>query len=146
MSIMTDPTDALVSFQQALLAGAREFQRGSLIRSSSFISTIRMVARSTYVRLQGRVVTAHLMAVDPIEGIPCFQIGVAAPEEYRRRGLATDVVPADQPWCWGGELFGERDHCEQFHMLRLRTQWMVTGLSSNLDFWWSVCVAWKSMC
>ncbi|WP_445219644.1 hypothetical protein ACKWRH_05560 [Bradyrhizobium sp. Pa8] len=101
MPAMTDPTDALVSFQQAFLAGAREFQRAKL-DPQLFIHLDHSNGHAIYLRaLPGQGCHGAFDGGRSIEGIPCFQIGVAVPEEYGRRGLATDVVPADQPWCWG---------------------------------------------
>ena len=41
--------------------------------------------RLTYARVQRKNVTALAIGVltEPIEGIPCFQLGVAVPEAYR---------------------------------------------------------------
>ncbi|AWL94116.1 GNAT family N-acetyltransferase [Bradyrhizobium ottawaense] len=94
---MTDPTDSLVSFQQALLDGELDLQRGALDRDL-FVHQDRPQGevRLTYARLEGKKVTALVIAVmsDPIEGLPCFQLGVAVPESHRRMGLAKSAVEA----------------------------------------------------
>ncbi len=52
--------------------------------------------RLTYARLEGQTVTALALVVmgDPIEGLPCFELGVAVPEEYRSQGRAKKIVEA----------------------------------------------------
>ncbi|WP_370198613.1 GNAT family N-acetyltransferase [Bradyrhizobium diazoefficiens] len=94
---MTDPSTALTSFQQALLGGEIELQRGALDPNLYVYSdNPEGVARLTYVRLDGKTVTAFASFVicDPIDGTPCFQLGYAVPEAYRNRGHAKDVVTA----------------------------------------------------
>lgn len=94
---MTDPTDALTSFQQALLAGEIDLQRGSADRDL-YVHADRPNGelRLSYVRLEGSTVIAFANFVwcDPIEGEPCFQIGYAVPLAFRGRGLARDAVTA----------------------------------------------------
>jgi hypothetical protein len=94
---MTDPSDSLTSFQQALTDGEMQLQRGE-IDSELFMHSDRPqgVTRVTYVRLQHRTVTALAIFVltEPIAGIPCFQLGVAVPEAYRSQGRAKSVVDA----------------------------------------------------
>lgn len=97
MAAMTDPTDALVSFQEALRQGAIEMQRGALDRELFVhLDHPNGQARFTYVRVERQTVTAlvNLTVVDPIEGIPCLQIGVAVPEKYRKQGRAKEAVEA----------------------------------------------------
>jgi hypothetical protein len=96
MARMTDPTDALVSFQQALLDGEIILQVGALDKEF-FVHTDEPapgVSRITYVRLDGRTVKAFLTAVivEPIDGLPCFQLGVAVPEPHRNKGNAKSVL------------------------------------------------------
>ncbi len=52
--------------------------------------------RVGYVRLEGNTVRifCNLVACDPIKGEPCFQIGYAVPEIYRRQGRARNDVSA----------------------------------------------------
>jgi RimJ/RimL family protein N-acetyltransferase len=94
---MTDPSDALESFQQALRDGGIQLQRGD-IDPELFVHLDRQngKARFTYFRLQRQRVTALVMVLicDPIEGTPCFQIGYAVPEEYRSEGRAKNAVGA----------------------------------------------------
>ena len=95
---MTDPTDSLVSFQQALLAGEIRLQPGEL-DSNIFVYMDRPkpdVTRITYVRLEGRTVKAFVNVVPAgfIEGLPVFQLGVAVPAKYRNKGYAKSTLAA----------------------------------------------------
>jgi hypothetical protein len=94
---MTDPSDALRSFQQAFIDGEMQLRRGE-IDPELFVHVDRPQGetRFTYVRLQHRTVTALAIFVltEPIEGIPCFQLGCAVPEAYRGQGRAKSIVDA----------------------------------------------------
>jgi RimJ/RimL family protein N-acetyltransferase len=95
---MTDPSDALASFQQALLNGQMRLQQGAL-DPDLFVYFDRpdgVTARLTYVRLDRRTVTAlaMLVTVGPRDGFPCYQVGYAVPEGYRGEGRAKSVVEA----------------------------------------------------
>jgi GNAT superfamily N-acetyltransferase len=98
MATMTDPTEAMVSFQQALLDGEIRLQRGELDRDL-FLHADRPtpdVMRLTYVRLDGRTVKAFVNAVSAghLEGLPVFQLGVAVPQKYRNKGYAKSLLTA----------------------------------------------------
>jgi hypothetical protein len=94
---MTDPSDALTSFQQALLDGEIQLQRGQL-DPELFVYADRPNGemRLTYVRLERQTVTVLviLAPIEPIGGTPCFQIGVAVPEAYRNQGRAREAMIA----------------------------------------------------
>lgn len=94
---MTDPSDALKSFQEALLGNQLQMQRGEVDPELLvYLDHPNEKPRFTYVRLQRRTVTALVMLVvsDAIEGTPCFQIGYAVPEAYRNQGRAKSAVSA----------------------------------------------------
>jgi hypothetical protein len=94
---MTDPTDALLSFQQAIREGAIQLRRGELDRELFFhLDHPNGHARFTYVRLERQTVTAfvNMTVADPIDGTPCLQIGVAVPVKYRRQGRAKNAIEA----------------------------------------------------
>ena len=78
MARMTDPSDALTSFQYALLNGQIRLQKEDL-SPDLFVHTDRPqgIVRFTYVSLDRQTVTALAMFViaEPIEGVPCFQVG-----------------------------------------------------------------------
>ena len=97
MARMTDPSDALTSFQQALLDGEMQLGRGDIDPELSVHhDSPQGKMRLTYARLEGQTVTALALVVmgDPIEGLPCFELGVAVPEEYRSQGRAKKIVEA----------------------------------------------------
>jgi hypothetical protein len=95
MASMTDPTDAMVSFQQAILDGEIKL-RVCELDSDLFVYAdyIAGVARMSYVRLDGRTVKAFLnvIRVEPMDGLPCFQLGVAVPVPYRNKGYAKSIL------------------------------------------------------
>jgi hypothetical protein len=93
---MTDPTDGLVSFQQALLRGEINLRAGE-IDPELFVHLDEPTAgvlRFTYVRLSGQEVKALAMIVttERIHGLPCFQAGVAVPLSHRGKGYAKSIV------------------------------------------------------
>jgi RimJ/RimL family protein N-acetyltransferase len=92
-----DPSDALQSFQQALLMGDVQLQPGE-IDTSIFVHADQPDGnpRLTYVSLSGKLVTAfvNFVLAGRVEGLPCFQIGYAVPEEGRCQGLGKRAVAA----------------------------------------------------
>lgn len=94
---MTDPSQALQSFQQALLHGGIQVQPGVLDRNI-YVHFDRPNggSRFTYVRLEGTTVTAFVefASCEAIEGSPCFGIGYAVPEAFRNQGRAKDAIRA----------------------------------------------------
>jgi hypothetical protein len=96
MPNMTDPMVALVSFQQALLDGEIKLRPGEL-DPDIFVYADKPtpeVSRISYVRLDGRTVKAFVNAISAgfVEGLPCFQLGVAVPEQYRNKGYAKSTL------------------------------------------------------
>jgi len=94
---MTDPFDALTSFQQAVLDGEISLQAGELDPDLFLhVDYPTGAPRLTYVRLDRQTVTALAIMVqtDPMHGLPCFQAGVAVPEAYRCKGRAKSVLAA----------------------------------------------------
>jgi hypothetical protein len=94
---MTDPLDGLKSFQRAFDNRELQLQRGSIDREL-FVHADQPQGetRLTYARIQRKTVTALAIAVltEPIEGIPCFQLGVAVPEAFRGQRRAKNIVEA----------------------------------------------------
>ena len=94
---MTDPTAALIDFQRIFGTEGIPLQPGVIDRAL-FVHLDRPAnsPRLTYVRLDGRTVAALVMftQVQPLEGLPCFQMGVAVPETHRRQGRAREIVTA----------------------------------------------------
>lgn len=97
MVAMTDPTNALASFQQALDHGALDMEIGRMDPAVRFyFDQEHGVPRFTYVKLHGGTVSAFasFILADPIEDQLCFQCGYAVPEAYRGQGMATDILSA----------------------------------------------------
>jgi hypothetical protein len=95
MPSMTDPMDALVSFQRALLDGEIELRSGELDTDLFvFADSAAGRPRISYVRRDRKTVKAFVNAIltEPIEGLPCFQLGVAVPVQYRNRGYAKSTL------------------------------------------------------
>jgi hypothetical protein len=91
---IADPMDALVSLQ-------REVRRGMPTQPCDLSHGIRVildqpngVTRYTYARIEhGRVKAIALFVHhEPIDGVPCFNLGYAVPEVYRSRGWASEIV------------------------------------------------------
>lgn len=97
MAQMTDPMAALVDFQRVFETQSIPLQPGA-IDPALFVHRDQPTGspRFTYVRLDRRTVTALVMfvQVQPIEGLLCFQMGVAVPEKYRAQGRAKEIVTA----------------------------------------------------
>ena len=105
MPVLTDPTDALMSFQKILVNGKINLQRG-VVDGEIFVHLDQPAGapRFTYVRLDGEMVTALVIpvAAEPLDGVHCFQIGYAIPPAYRNRGRAKDAVNAAVTELWTG--------------------------------------------
>jgi hypothetical protein len=94
---MTDPSDALTSFQQALRDGLIEVHAGTIDPELYVhLDHPNGTPRFTYGRHKGDVITALVVLAmcEPIDGVPCFQIGYAVPEDYRSQGRAKSIVDA----------------------------------------------------
>jgi hypothetical protein len=94
---MTDPSNALQSFQQEYLRGRIQLQRGVLDQDLYLhVDNPNGETRFTYVKLEDRTVTALIIfaSVDPIKGSPCFGIGYAVPKAYRNQGRAKQAISA----------------------------------------------------
>lgn len=92
---MTDPSDGLRSFQKAFRDGELRVQRGELDRDLFVhLNHPNGELRLTYVRVKGKKVTAFVtfVRVEPIENLPCFQIGYAVPEAERGKGSAKGLI------------------------------------------------------
>lgn len=94
---MTDPSEALTSFQLALKAGSLELQRCSLA-PQVFVHLDHPDGkpRFTYASVESSIVTALaiFVATESIAGKPCFQVGYAAPKAYRNQGRTRKLVAA----------------------------------------------------
>lgn len=94
---MTDPSNALQSFQHFFLTGKIQLEPGRLDTNLySYVDEMDGTTRFTFVRLEGKTVTAFVVVAQDgaIEGKPCFAIGYAVPEAYRNQGRAKEIVRA----------------------------------------------------
>lgn len=91
---IADPMGALVSLQ-------REVRRGMPTHPVDLSPGLKVVldqpngvTRYTYARIEhGRVKSIALFVHhEPIDGVPCFNLGYAVPEVYRNRGWACEIV------------------------------------------------------
>jgi RimJ/RimL family protein N-acetyltransferase len=92
---MTDPSNALRSFQEELSQGRIQLQRGDVNHDiHMYFDKPDGKSRFSYVTLENGTVTAfvNFAMVDPIEGRHCFSIGYAVPEAYRNQGRAKKAV------------------------------------------------------
>ncbi|UFM68545.1 GNAT family N-acetyltransferase [Leclercia adecarboxylata] len=97
MPEIVDPTDSLISFQQAL-------SNGSIRLSPCVVHTDMKVLlddangtpRITYAFVQGETVkgVAVYVPVDPVEGKPCFGVGYAVADEFKMQGVCTKLLTA----------------------------------------------------
>jgi hypothetical protein len=98
MAELTDPTAAMVSFQQAVRDGKLALQRAALDRDV----VVHMdklpggETRFAYARMNGRIVLAfaNFITVGFEHGLPVFQVGVAVPVSERGKGRAKLIVAA----------------------------------------------------
>jgi hypothetical protein len=94
---MTDPSNALQSFQEELLLGTILLRRTKLDPNLwVYRDNVAGASRISYARLEGNTVTALVMFTPekPIKGIPCAGIGYATPEAYRNQGRAKEIIMA----------------------------------------------------
>lgn len=95
---MTDPHDSLPSFQRALRNGELTVQRGELDRDLivHLDQPAPGINRMTYAKLDGKNVVGlvQMVPAEFLNGLPCFQAGVAVAKKYRRKGHAKLLVAA----------------------------------------------------
>jgi hypothetical protein len=95
MASMMDPSSAMHSFQEELSRGRLRLQRGALHPDLYvFADGANGKPRFTYVMLKKSTVAAfaNFILCEPVDGTPCFQVGYAVPEPYRRQGRAKTIV------------------------------------------------------
>lgn len=97
MPSMTDPTAALVSFQEALSAGGLRLERGRVDPNVCLhVDQAQGMPRFTYVHLDGKTVTAFVTFTlnGTFEGHPNLAAGYAVPEPFRNQGKAKATLAA----------------------------------------------------
>ena len=97
MAQMTDPTPAMVSFQQAIRSGGVRLQQAALDRDVFvFADQVGDKVRFSYARMDGNTVLAFasFVTVGHQDGLPVWQAGVAVPEAERGKGRAKHILSA----------------------------------------------------
>lgn len=95
MSSMVDPHIGLVSYQQALLQGLIRPRQCTVHKMLTVLmDDVPDGKRITYAMAEGTTVKATVVFAPNgfFEGRPCFQVGYAVAESFRRQGLAARVV------------------------------------------------------
>src|SRR4051812_20072257 len=97
MPSMTNPMDALKSFEQALKSGKLKVERGRIDQDLIVhLDDPNGGLRLTYAKMRGEVVgsLALLTPAEPLEGTPVMQLGYAVAQHLRRRGLGKAITKA----------------------------------------------------
>lgn len=92
---MTDPMNSLRLLQDAINGSQVSFQRCEIYPDIAVLhDTPNGTPRFTYAFLNGRkaLSVALFVLTEPVQGVPCFQMGWATIESERGKGRATDVV------------------------------------------------------
>lgn len=103
---MTDPSTALPSFQRALSRGSIKLERGRTY-PELYIHVDTPDGRTprlTFAIIEKGTVKALVQFVhaEPYKGMPCYAIGYAVPEAYRKQGIATGTVTKAISELWHG--------------------------------------------
>lgn len=95
MNKMSDPYVGLVSFQKALSEQSIAPEPCSLYPEISFFhDEPDGEHRLTYALIDKGIVKATViyLIADPVDGIPCFGVGYAVAEPFRKQGLVGEVL------------------------------------------------------
>jgi len=95
MSRMTNPMDGLISLQHEIKKNG--FQLNPCVLHTDLQVVLDQPngeTRITYAMIDFGRVRAFVtyVSADPINGIPCFGVGYAVPEKFRRQGLASKII------------------------------------------------------
>ncbi len=97
MALMPDLTSAMKSFEQALRTGTISVQPGALdAEIFAHLDKPNGEPRLTYVRLDGRTVTAMVVLIqcEPVDGEQCYNVGWAVHEKFQGQGRAAEAFKA----------------------------------------------------
>lgn len=95
MSQMTDPMNALKELQKALVNNWVKLTPCDIHKEISVIADQpNGVVRFTYAIVEnGKVQAVSLFALtDPVEGLPCFNVGYAVLVNMRDKGIGTEIL------------------------------------------------------
>lgn len=92
---MTDPSVALDLFQESFAKGLIPIQMGTF-DPKIFVCADKPNGKTRYgyLRLDRKTISALVLFAncDPINGIPCFNIGYAVKKEYRGKGIGKAAI------------------------------------------------------
>lgn len=92
---MTDPMNSLNGLQLALNAGTIQLSKCDVHpRLKVLLDLPNNIARFTYAQVDGNSVqaVALLVMTEPVEGLPCFQLGYAVTESLRGQGIGSKIT------------------------------------------------------
>ncbi|CAI3798501.1 hypothetical protein [Rheinheimera sp. MM224] len=95
MTQMTDPHDGLMELQKAIDARIVQMTPCDLHPDICVLfDTPNGEHRFSYALIEAGEIKSFAVYVmaDPLNGLPCFSVGYAVPEKYRKQGLATDIL------------------------------------------------------
>ncbi|WP_281649095.1 hypothetical protein [Parendozoicomonas sp. Alg238-R29] len=92
---MTDPMVGLQELQKAIDKNLVEFQKCELSRDLVIhVDQPDGHTRFTYAKIKHQRIRSYavFVLVEPINGLPCLNIGYAVPEKYQNNGNATEIL------------------------------------------------------
>lgn len=91
---MTNPLDGLQSLQEALDQGLRLNVCKRHPELQMIFDQPNGCQRLTYALIEAGVIKSYstMILVQPLHGIPCFNIGYATSSDFQGNGLATEMV------------------------------------------------------
>lgn len=95
MTQMTDPHDGLVELQKAIDAKVVKMDFCTLHPDVCIhFDRPNGEHRFSYANIVNGEIRAFavFVIVEPLNNLPCFNIGYAVPEKYRRQGLGTEIL------------------------------------------------------
>jgi hypothetical protein len=94
MTTMTDPLDGLIALQDALNQRLVQLSPCELHSDISIhVDQPNGHQRLSYTKVVKGEIQAYSVFVltEPLNGLPCFNLGYAVPEKFRKQGFATDI-------------------------------------------------------
>lgn len=92
---MVNPMDGLKELQKALDNGFNVNPCEIYSDLSMVVDTPDNKARITYIKTDSNnsiISYCVYVSADPVEGIPCFNIGYAVPKKYQNEGLGSEII------------------------------------------------------
>jgi hypothetical protein len=94
MTTMTDPLDGLTALQDALNKRLVQLSPCELYSDIGIhVDQPNGHQRLSYAKVVKGEIQAYSVFVltEPLNGLPCFNLGYAVPEKFRKQGFATDI-------------------------------------------------------